>query len=270
MALPLAQLRGMSDDDLIRRHDEQGPFGLVLRREARSGLVLWPRPTPSGTPESCTSCSGGSGGPGQLVGPTSRSGNRARAIRLTLHAGLEVDRARPSLLHARRRPRPGAVFNSGVRLYPRTQPVAIVHPVRLHVRCSLLGDRTQHVGSLGDHFPRSDDVTGAPWAQPAGFTHLPGDLHSLASSSSYSTASCPVGHTAALTSMSRVRPSSLTSPSYRPPLHQLRPPTLCLPPLCIGTIRMMSQPRPAQTGVPRYCLNVSEQARPSATDGFDG
>ena len=126
--------------------------------------------------------------PGQPVGPTSRPTVPDHSLDVT-RQGLEVD-CEPDPLSAstRRRPRPWRRFNSEfVPSIPARNPYRLRHcpsngpPPTSDVHPGEV--RTQHVGST--RRPLSPELTTpphrTPWAQRAGFTHLPSEVHSLGS-----------------------------------------------------------------------------------------
>ena len=132
-----------------------------------------------------------------------------------------------------------APFQLRVRtLYPRTQPVPSTPlSIRSALRLRPMFTLARSALSTYTRRPLSPELRTTtpphrtPWAQRAGFTHLPGEvhLHSLGSTSSYSdTASCPAGHTAellAVTSMSKSAAVSLTGRSPLSASAGARPPT---------------------------------------------
>ena len=159
-----------------------------------------------------------------------------------------------------------APFQLRVRtLYPRTQPVPFT-PLSIRLGPPPTSDvhagevRTQHVGStrrpLSPELRTTTPPHGTPWAQRAGFTHLPGEvhLHSLGSLfilvlghglMSRGTHRSPPCRNVDVKVSSRQpdQPIILIGLPWRPApdrAHQLRPPTLCLPSVVSGTIRSVA------------------------------
>ncbi len=159
-----------------------------------------------------------------------------------------------------------APFQLRVRtLYPRTQPVPST-PLSIRLGPPPTSDvhpgevRTQHVGSarrpLSPELRTTTLPHGTPWAQRAGFTHLPGEvhLHSLGSIfilvlghglMSRRTHRRPPCRNVDVKVCSRQpdQPIILIGLHRRPApdtAHQLRPPTLCLPSVVSGTIRSVA------------------------------